>query len=236
MYKKQLPYPVTHIFIFLFFFHFEFKDAIKYTAMLSKFLHFLWKPFFPGQTSVPPRSRTWILDLSHDPILSEALVMQVLNSVMSRFRHWNPEVVLMPVLLPHVTTGFAGWQHVISHEKINVKRRLRRYQTVFSRPGAHFTNDFSIAIPIPNSIDIHPSLIQGVVKWPLWNITHITTAVLSLRNDMMPHIRVIMKPILYLNSITTGKSFANWALNTEWANYWLSAYSSKLTAYIHFAK
>ena len=37
-------------------------------AILSKFLHFLWKLFFPGQTPVPPRSGTWILDLSHDPI------------------------------------------------------------------------------------------------------------------------------------------------------------------------
>ena len=49
-------------------FHLDFKDAIKYTATLSKFLHFLWKLFFPGQTPVPPRSGTWILDLSQDPI------------------------------------------------------------------------------------------------------------------------------------------------------------------------
>ena len=49
-------------------FYFDFKDVINYIAMLSKFLHFLWKPFFPGQTPVPPRSGTWILDLSHDPI------------------------------------------------------------------------------------------------------------------------------------------------------------------------
>ena len=50
------------------FFHFDFKDVIKYTATLSKFLHFLWKLFFPGQTPVPSRSGTWILDLSHDLI------------------------------------------------------------------------------------------------------------------------------------------------------------------------
>ena len=66
--KKQLPYPVIHIIYLFFFFHFDFKDTIKYTATLSKFLYFLWKPFFPGQTPVPPRSGTWILDLSHDPI------------------------------------------------------------------------------------------------------------------------------------------------------------------------
>ena len=63
-----------HIQLFISFicliFHFNFKDAIKYTAILSKFLYFLWKPFFPGQTPVPPRSGTWILDLSHDPILA----------------------------------------------------------------------------------------------------------------------------------------------------------------------
>ena len=56
-------------FLFVYFLHFDFKDSIKYTAIyLFKFLHFLWKTFFPGQTPVPPRSVTWILDLSHDPI------------------------------------------------------------------------------------------------------------------------------------------------------------------------
>ena len=44
------------------------KINIKYTAILSTFLQFLWKLFFPGQTPVPPRSGTWILDLSHDQI------------------------------------------------------------------------------------------------------------------------------------------------------------------------
>ena len=41
-----------HIFICLFF-HFDFKDAIKYTAILSEFLYFLWKPFFPGSDTRP---------------------------------------------------------------------------------------------------------------------------------------------------------------------------------------
>ena len=32
------------------------------------FYTFYERHFFPGQTPVSPRSRTWILDLSHDPI------------------------------------------------------------------------------------------------------------------------------------------------------------------------
>ena len=50
--KRQLPYPVIHIF-YLFFFHFDFKNAIKYTVILSKFLFFLWKPFFPRSDTRP---------------------------------------------------------------------------------------------------------------------------------------------------------------------------------------
>ena len=56
------------MFFICLFFHFDFKSAVKYTAIFSMFLHFLWKPFLPGHTPVPPRSGTWILDLSHDPI------------------------------------------------------------------------------------------------------------------------------------------------------------------------
>ena len=59
-----------HIQLFIFFiclfFRFDFKDAIKYTAMLSKCLHFLWKPFFPRSDTCPtqvgdmdPRPVTW---------------------------------------------------------------------------------------------------------------------------------------------------------------------------------
>ena len=39
IYKKQLSNPGIHILICLFF-HFDFQDAIKYTSILSKFLHF----------------------------------------------------------------------------------------------------------------------------------------------------------------------------------------------------
>ena len=66
--KKPITISSYSYFLFVYFFHFDFKGAVKYTAILSKFLHFLWKPFFPGQTPFPPRSGTWILDLSHDPI------------------------------------------------------------------------------------------------------------------------------------------------------------------------
>ena len=62
--KKKLSYPAIHI-LFVIFCHFDFKDVIQYTAILSNFLHFLWKLLFPGKTPVPPRSGTWILDLSH---------------------------------------------------------------------------------------------------------------------------------------------------------------------------
>ena len=37
-----------YVFYLFIFFHFDFKDAIKYTAILSKFLHFLWKPCLTG--------------------------------------------------------------------------------------------------------------------------------------------------------------------------------------------
>ena len=56
----KLPYPAIHFFLFVYFFTLILKDVIHYIAILSKFLHFLWKPFFPGQG-------TWILDMSHDP-------------------------------------------------------------------------------------------------------------------------------------------------------------------------
>ena len=35
---------------------------------IIQLFHILWKLLFPGQTPVPTRSGTWILDLSHDPI------------------------------------------------------------------------------------------------------------------------------------------------------------------------
>ena len=41
------------IFFICLFFHFDFKDVIKYTATLSKFLHFLWKLFFPRSDTRP---------------------------------------------------------------------------------------------------------------------------------------------------------------------------------------
>ena len=40
------------IFVCLFF-HFDFKDLGKYKAILSKFLHFLWKLFFTGSDTRP---------------------------------------------------------------------------------------------------------------------------------------------------------------------------------------
>ena len=48
---KQLPYPVIHIFICLFF-HVDFKDAIKYTAILSKFYTF-YENHFPRSDTRP---------------------------------------------------------------------------------------------------------------------------------------------------------------------------------------
>ena len=64
-YIKNNNHMQLSIYFICIFFHFDFIDVIKYTAILSKFLHFLWKLFFPGQTPVPSRSGTWILDLSH---------------------------------------------------------------------------------------------------------------------------------------------------------------------------
>ena len=52
MNKKQLPYLAIHIFYFLFF-HFDVKDVINYIVISSKFVHFLWKPFFPGSDTRP---------------------------------------------------------------------------------------------------------------------------------------------------------------------------------------
>ena len=51
--KKNNYHIQLFIFFICLFFHFDFKDAIKYTAMLSKFLYFLWKPFFPGSDTRP---------------------------------------------------------------------------------------------------------------------------------------------------------------------------------------
>ena len=65
--KKQLHIQLFIFFIF-YFFHFDFKGAIKYTAISSKYLYFLWKPFFPGSDIRPTQVGTWILYLSHDPI------------------------------------------------------------------------------------------------------------------------------------------------------------------------
>ena len=51
------------------FFHFDLKNVIKYIAIYKKFYIFM-EAIFAGQTPVPPRSGTWILDLSYDPILA----------------------------------------------------------------------------------------------------------------------------------------------------------------------
>ena len=39
--------------LFACFFTLSFKDVLKYTVILSKFLHFLWKPFFPRSDTRP---------------------------------------------------------------------------------------------------------------------------------------------------------------------------------------
>ena len=57
-----------HIQLFIFFiclfFHFDFKDVIKYTAILSKILHFLWKLFFPWSDTRP----TQVVDMDPWPV------------------------------------------------------------------------------------------------------------------------------------------------------------------------
>ena len=62
MIKRTITIPSYSYFLFVYSFTMNLKMQSK------SFLHFLWKPFFPGQTPVPSRSGTWILDLSHDPI------------------------------------------------------------------------------------------------------------------------------------------------------------------------
>ena len=51
---KKNKYHIQLFIVFIcLFFHFDFKDAIKYTAILSKFLHFLWKTSFPRSDTHP---------------------------------------------------------------------------------------------------------------------------------------------------------------------------------------
>ena len=46
--------------------------------------------FFPGQTPVPPRSGTWILDLSHDPIWAIWLAeVRKFHQHHDRINHWG---------------------------------------------------------------------------------------------------------------------------------------------------
>ena len=54
--------------VLAYFLHFDYKNVIKIIQQYYPFFAFLSKLFFPGQTPVPPRSGTWILDLAHDPI------------------------------------------------------------------------------------------------------------------------------------------------------------------------
>ena len=50
---KKINYHIQLFMFYLFIFHFDFKDVIKHTAILSKFLHFLWNLFFPVSDTRP---------------------------------------------------------------------------------------------------------------------------------------------------------------------------------------
>ena len=68
------------------YFYFDLK-MIKYPVVLSIFYTFYESHFFPGKTPVPPRSRTGILNFSHEPMWVTCL------TGVSKFNHRDRIVV-----------------------------------------------------------------------------------------------------------------------------------------------
>ena len=66
--KKTITTSSYSYFFFVYFSTLILKMQSNVQQYYPSFYTFYESYFFPGQTPVPPRSGTWILDLSHDPI------------------------------------------------------------------------------------------------------------------------------------------------------------------------